>query len=286
MKNIKFSKYQGNGNDFIIFDTRNLNSIEEFFLDNKSEIKRICNRNFGIGGDGIILISKSIKGNEAKMRIYNSDNSEAEMCGNGIRCLIQYLIDSSYKKTNNIVFNIETKAGIKTAKYNFGNISVKMGKPILDPIKIPTSITTNIEGIPSMYFETNEFRQNGYCVGMGNPHLIFFLDNLKDINPQKLGPIFENNKYFPQKTNVHFCKIINKKQIEVKVWERGAGATLACGTGACSIHVAAYKLGLCHSKTLIKLPGGDLNIEWEGINEEVIMTGKAKKVFIGEYKLK
>ena len=158
-----------------------------------------------------------------------------------------------------------------------------MGKPIFESNLIPTIISEKIKDIPTKVFEINKFNNRGYSCSMGNPHLIFFVDNLKNINLNELGPLLEKNKFFPQKTNVHFCKIINSENIEVLVWERGAGATLACGTGACAIHSVAFRLGYCGNKSTIKLPGGTLDIEWGNNNDEVYMTGDAKKVFSGEY---
>ena len=156
-----------------------------------------------------------------------------------------------------------------------------MGVPILDNQNIPTTIEKKINSVPTHNFIEKNFSNKGYAVGMGNPHLIFFVQDLDLIPLSILGPIFEKNELFPEKTNVHFCQIMNKENIKVKVWERGAGPTLACGTGACAIHVAAYKLGLCNSKTTVTLPGGNLKIDWSKDDCEVIMTGNAKKVFSG-----
>ncbi len=281
MKNIVFEKYQGNGNDFIIIDSRKDN-LYQYFLSKKTiDIKKICNRRFGIGGDGLIFITKPKEDNYARMIIYNSDGSEAQMCGNGIRCLVEYLHISDSIKSKSIEYKIETKAGLKIAKYINEEISVKMGVPILDSELIPTRIENKTNSVPSHQFIEKNFNNKGYAVGMGNPHLIFFLQNLDSISLSSLGPIFEKNKLFPEKTNVHFCQILNRDNIKAKVWERGAGETLACGTGACAIHVSAYKLGLCNSKTTVSLPGGNLKIEWSKEDSEVMMTGKANKVYSG-----
>ena len=205
------------------------------------------------------------------------------MCGNGIRCLVQYLHNSNQESNDTSEYRIETKAGLKIAQYNNGEITVEMGKPILEPKVIPTTIDTKTNLIPSYLFKEANFEQQGYAVGMGNPHLIFFLEDITQISLSSLGPIFENHKLFPEKTNVHFSQIINRDNINVLVWERGAGATLACGTGACAVHVAANKLGLCNSKTTINLPGGNLMINWSKSEEEILMTGNAKKIFAGTY---
>jgi len=281
MKNIKFEKYQGNGNDFIVIDSRGNDLYKNYKKYKFFDIKEICNRQFGIGADGVIFIEEPIQDNYAKMVIFNSDGSEAQMCGNGIRCLVEYLHINDSIKNKNIDYKIETKAGLKIAKYKNNEITVKMGLPILDSQNIPTTIEKKINSIPSHDFIEKSFKNKGYAVGMGNPHLIFFVKDLESIAFSILGPIFEKNLLFPDKTNVHFCQILNRDNIKVKVWERGAGPTLACGTGACAIHVAAYKLGLCNSQTIVTLPGGNLKIDWSKDDCEVLMTGNAKKVFSG-----
>ena len=281
MKNISFEKYQGNGNDFVIIDSRRNELYKNYKTNKIFDIKKICNRQFGIGADGVIFIEEPNEDNYAKMIIFNSDGSEAQMCGNGIRCLVEYLHVNDSIKNKNIEYKIETKAGLKVAKYINDEITVKMGVPILDNQNIPTTIEKKINSVPTHNFIEKNFSNKGYAVGMGNPHLIFFVQDLDLIPLSILGPIFEKNELFPEKTNVHFCQIINKENIKVKVWERGAGPTLACGTGACAIHVAAYKLGLCNSKTIVTLPGGNLKIDWSKDDCEVMMTGNAKKVFSG-----
>ena len=286
MNNFEFYKYQGNGNDFIIIDSRYNNSYNKLISNNFFNVKKLCDRNFGIGADGIIFILNANNGNNSKMIIYNSDGSEAEMCGNGIRCMIEYLNNKENSIINNFEYRIETKAGLKVAKYNSGKITVKMGKPIFENKLIPTAINKNINELLTYEFNYESFKTQGYAVGMGNPHLIFFVEDLDLVSHKELGPIFEKNYLFPEKTNVHFCQIINTKKIIVKVWERGAGSTLACGTGACAIHVAAKKLSRCEAKTSILLPGGDLFIEWNNTNDEVLMTGIANKVFQGSFTLK
>lgn len=285
MKNIIFEKYQGNGNDFILIDSRDNNIFNKFQSDKTIAIKKLCDRQFGIGADGVIFIMEPDGNNYAKMIIYNSDGSEAQMCGNGIRCLIQYLHNFKNIAYNSFEYRIETKAGIKIAQYLNDEITVKMGKPILDASSIPTTIETNHNLLPSYRFKESNFEQEGYAVGMGNPHLVFFMNDISKISLSLLGPFFEKSKLFPEKTNVHFSQIIDKDNIKVLVWERGAGATLACGTGACAVHVAAYQLGLCNEETTINLPGGNLRINWSRLDDEILMTGNAKKVFSGRYLL-
>ena len=285
MENLIFEKYQGNGNDFIIIDSRDKEIFNNFNLKNIFDIKKLCNRQFGIGGDGVIFIKEPDGNNCAKMIIYNSDGSEAQMCGNGIRCLVKYIHKSKKNSDKFAEYSIETKAGLKIAQYNDGEITVKMGKPILDAYQIPTTIATKQNNLPSYLFNESNFEKLGYAVGMGNPHLIFFIEDTNNVSLSLLGPIFENNELFPEKTNVHFAKVMDRENIKVLVWERGVGPTLACGTGACAVHVAAYKLGLCNPETTINLPGGNLKINWSQLENEILMTGYAKKVFSGKYSL-
>ena len=283
MNYVLFEKYHGNGNDFIIIDSRN-NKIYDNFLSNRNfEIKKLCDRQFGIGGDGVIFILDPDENNYAKMIIFNSDGSEAQMCGNGIRCLVEYLHNSNKSSYESFEYRIETKAGIKIAKYTDGKITVRMGKPILDCSSIPTTIRKKHNLLPTFLFKKSNFEKQGYAVGMGNPHLIFFVDDITKISLLSLGSFFENHELFPEKTNVHFSQIINRDYIKVSVWERGAGATLACGTGACAVHVAANILGLCNDETTINLPGGNLIINWSRSQDEIYMSGNANKVFSGEY---
>ena len=283
MNKFVFYKYQGNGNDFIIIDSRNNDSYKRLISNNNFKVKKFCDRNFGIGADGIIFIVKANNDNDSRMIIFNSDGSEAEMCGNGIRCMIEYLHNQENSQFNKSEYRVETKAGLKVAKYNSGKITVKMGKPIFENNLIPTTMKKTINELPSEEFNYENFNAQGYAVSMGNPHLIFFVEDLTLISHKELGPIFENNNLFPEKTNVHFCQIINSQKIIVKIWERGAGSTLACGTGACAIHVAARKLSRCNAKTSIILPGGELIIKWDNNDDEVLMTGIAKNVFKGSF---
>ena len=199
MKNITFEKYQGNGNDFIVIDSRGNDLYKNYKKNKIFDIKKICNRQFGIGADGLIFIEEPSQDNYAKMIIFNSDGSEAQMCGNGIRCLVEYLHLNDSMKNKNIEYKIETKAGLKIAKYINDEITVKMGVPILDSQNIPTTIEKKINSIPSHDFIEKNFNNKGYAVGMGNPHLIFFVQDLESITLSKLGPIFEKMNYFQKK---------------------------------------------------------------------------------------
>tara|TARA_Y100001968_G_C19302196_1_gene689696 strand:+ start:101 stop:967 length:867 start_codon:yes stop_codon:yes gene_type:complete len=275
----RFYKYHGLGNDFIIF-----NCLEEWpeFLNipSHSLVKRLCNRRFGIGSDGLILLLPPKGVGQVFMKIINSDGSEAEMCGNGIRCLVRYLIDNNIIKSE--IFLIETLAGnIKAKKCNNGEICVDMGKPILEASLIPTLLPVGNNGIPEGYIDIEGTKTKLYSIGMGNPHAIINVKSIDDVPLSKWGSIVENNEYFPKNTNVHFLEVLTVNKLKILVWERGAGATLACGTGACATLVAAYLVGLSDNNANIILPGGNLFIDWPSKNDSVFMTGNAEFVFSG-----
>ena len=281
MKN-NFSKYQGLGNDFIIFDARS-NNLDHLFSKNKDNfIAHLCNRNFGIGADGIILILESNDKCFVRMKIYNSDGSEPEMCGNGIRCLIAFLNDNN--EINELSeIPIETKAGlILTSIDGNENIKVNMGEPILSPLDIPTKLLMNSLKVPNGVITLKDQILNVYAASMGNPHMIVFVNDIEGIPFQEWGSFLEKHNTFPNDTNVHFVEIIDKSNIKVKVWERGCGPTLACGTGACACLVVTSKLGKTLNNANVYLPGGKLEVEWPNQSGPVFMQGPALKVFSGE----
>ena len=281
MKN-NFSKYQGLGNDFIIFDAR-CNNLDHLFSTNKDNfIEHLCNRNFGIGADGIILILESNNKCFVRMKIYNSDGSEPEMCGNGIRCLIAFLNDNN--EINELSeIPIETKAGlILTSIDGNENIKVNMGEPILSPLDIPTKLLMNSLKVPNGVITLKDQILNVYAASMGNPHMIVFVNDIEGIPFQEWGSFLEKHNTFPNDTNVHFVEIIDKSNIKVKVWERGCGPTLACGTGACACLVVTSKLGKTLNNANVYLPGGKLEVEWPNQAGPVFMQGPALKVFSGE----
>ena len=281
MKN-NFSKYQGLGNDFIIFDARS-NNLDDLFSKNKDNlIEHLCNRNFGIGADGIILILESNNKCFVRMKIYNSDGSEPEMCGNGIRCLIAFLNDNN--EINELSeIPIETKAGlILTSIDGNENIKVNMGEPILSPLDIPTKLLMNSLKVPNGVITLKDQILNVYAASMGNPHMIVFVNDIEGIPFQEWGSFLEKHNTFPNDTNVHFVEIIDKSNIKVKVWERGCGPTLACGTGACACLVVTSKLGKTLNNANVYLPGGKLEVEWPNQSGPVFMQGPALKVFSGE----
>lgn len=273
---MKFTKMHGLGNDYIYIDcTKNKNNI-----DTPGELsKTLSDRHFGIGSDGIILICDSDKC-DFKMRMFNADGSEAEMCGNGIRCVGKYVYDFGLTDKTNIT--IETKAGVKRLGLNANNgkvstVTVDMGEPILDMKKIP--VNPNNGKFVELKVLDKDFIFTP--VSMGNPHAITFINNLDSFDIDKYGKIVESDSHFPNKTNVEFIEIIDRNHIKMRVYERGTGETLACGTGACASVVASVLNNLTDRTVNVKLLGGSLNINY---NEDghVYMTGEATTVFNGE----
>jgi diaminopimelate epimerase len=276
---MKFTKMHGLGNDYVYIDcTNNKNKIE-----NPGEVaKKISDRHFGIGSDGIILICDSDTC-DFKMRMFNADGSEAEMCGNGIRCVGKYVYDFGLTDKTNIT--IETKAGVKRLGLNAQNgkvytVTVDMGEPILDRDKIP--VNPNNGKFVELKVLDRDFIFTP--VSMGNPHAITFINNLDSFDIDKYGKIVESDSHFPNKTNVEFIEILDKNHIKMRVYERGTGETLACGTGACASVVASFLNNLTDRTVNVRLLGGSLNINY---NEDghVYMTGEATTVFNGEIDL-
>ena len=274
---MKFTKMHGAGNDYIYINgfTENAGAITT------DMIKKLSDRHFGIGSDGVVLILPSAT-SDFRMQMFNADGSEAEMCGNASRCVGKYVYDKGLTNKKNI--SLETKAGIKILQLNIENGTVKtvcvdMGEPILEAAKIPVIAEKSpvihqalaIDG--KVYFIT--------CVSMGNPHAVLFQEDIEKIDIEKIGPKFENNAIFPRRTNTEFIEIINRQTLKMRVWERGSGETLACGTGACAALVAAVLNGFSERKATLKLLGGDLEIEWNEADNHVYMTGGATFVFDG-----
>ena len=274
---IKFTKMHGLGNDYVYIDAINQK------IENESSLaKFVSNRHFGIGSDGLILICKSEIA-DFKMRMFNSDGSEAEMCGNGIRCVGKFVYDKGL--TNKTTVKIETLAGIKTLILNTKDEKVEtarvdMGEPILEAEKIPVISTE--KPVKNLELEAENKKFKFTCVSMGNPHAITIVENTKKFDVEKYGKILEVDKAFPKKANIEFAQIIDRQNINMRVWERGAGETLACGTGACATAVACNLNGLTDRKVNIELLGGTLNIEWNETDNHVYMIGPAVTVFDGE----
>ena len=272
-KIIEFTKMHGLGNDYIYIDMTNKqkNNIEENELPKIARF--LSNRHFGIGGDGIILIEKSEIA-DFKMRIFNSDGTEAEMCGNGIRCFAKYIYENGLTKKENL--KIETLAGIKEIKL------IKNDKNKIEKIEVNMGIPKIEEKIRLKILD-KEFEITN--ISMGNPHAVIFVDNVEKVDLEKYGPAIENNKYFPNRTNVEFVEILDKNLVKMRVWERGAKETYACGTGACATVVAGYINNLNKRKVKVLLKGGELEINWKEKTNEIYMTGIATEVFKGKIKV-
>lgn len=275
MKIIEFVKMHGLGNDFILVDClhQEIDEPKEFAI-------KYCNRRFGIGADQLLLLYPSEIA-DFKMRIFNADGSEVEMCGNGIRCFAKYVWDRGLSDKE--VLLVETLAGIIKPKRVGELIQVDMGKPEFAPSKIP--VDADGERAFDIRLEVLGWHVRLNCVSMGNPHAVIFLEeDPKNFAVSKYGPLIENHPTFPNRTNVEFAYVINPSEISMRVWERGAGETLACGTGACATAVAAMTKGLTDRKVTVHLLGGDLQIEWAE-DGHVYMTGPAEEVFEGKLKI-
>ncbi len=269
----------GIGNDFVVVDCLESPLPEERLPEIS---KKVNDRKFGIGGDGLILILPS-RAADFRMRMFNPDGSESEMCGNGIRCFGKYLFD--HKLWPETTVKVDTLAGVKTIKLlTRGGVAeaarVDMGQPRLLRSEIPMRGDDNGRVI-SEPLKVDGQKLNVTAVSMGNPHAVFFVDNLDSAAVERLGPQIEHHRAFPQRTNVHFVKVCGNSEIVVRTWERGAGLTLACGTGACAAVVASVLNNKTGKRVHVHLPGGDLLVEWTGDNR-LMMTGPAEEVFWGE----
>jgi diaminopimelate epimerase len=274
---IQFTKYQGLGNDFILIDNRHQS---EPILTPKQAVQ-LCDRHFGIGADGVIFALPAERDADYTMRIFNSDGSEPEMCGNGIRCLAKFIADlESQKKTE---YRIETLAGLMIPKLQpDGQVKVDLGPPKLLASQIPTTLATVESKVVEQPLEVEGKIWPVTCVSMGNPHCIIFVEDVASIPLETWGPKFEHHSVFPERTNTEFIQVIQPNYLKMRVWERGAGITLACGTGACASVVAGVLTGKCDRLATVELPGGSLEIEWSMSNQKVYMSGPAQKVFVGE----
>ncbi len=279
---IEFSKYHGLGNDFILLDNRH--SSEP--LVTAEEAVKMCDRHFGIGADGVIFALPGQNGTDYTMRIYNSDGSEPEMCGNGIRCLAQFIADKTGKEQINKSFRIHTLAGtISPQLKENGQVRVDMGMPQLTAAEIPTTLCSPDDKVIAQPLEVADKSWTVTCVSMGNPHCITFVEDTDAIDLVQIGSKFEHHPVFPQRTNTEFIQIVKSDYMKMRVWERGAGITLACGTGACASVVAGVLNGKCDRLCTVELPGGCLQIEWSEQDGRVYMTGAAELVFTGKYVL-
>ena len=271
---IPFIKMHGTGNDFIVIDCRDgkLGVMREEL---GALAKRLCDRRFGIGADQILLLNNSDKA-DFLMRIFNADGSEVEMCGNGIRCFAKYVWDR--KLSAKSMLEIETAAGIIKPEKSGDLVKVDMGAPVLDGRQIPVDLEGLIKDYP-LTIEDKTF--NITCVPMGNPHAVMFVDDVDGFDVKRFGPRIETHRLFPKKINVEFVQAVDQKTLRMRVWERGAGETMACGTGASAAAVAAHLKGIAEKKVTVKLLGGELLIELHE-NGHVYMTGPAEEVFEGQ----
>ncbi|MGD1919147.1 MAG: diaminopimelate epimerase [Pleurocapsa sp.] len=277
---IEFSKYQGLGNDFILIDTRH--SADPIIT--PEQAVQMCDRHFGIGADGVIFVLPGQEDTEYTMRIYNSDGSEPEMCGNGIRCFAKFIADLSGNTEVNKSYRIHTLAGVIIPKLESnGEVTVDMGEPQLTAAQIPTTLTSGEDKVVAQPLEIDGKTWSVTAVSMGNPHCITFVENSDHIELEKIGPLFEHHSVFPQRTNTEFIQVVKADYLKMRVWERGAGITLACGTGACATVVAGVLNDKCDRSCTVELPGGCLQITWSDKNNHVYMTGPATEVFKGKY---
>lgn len=266
----EFVKMHAIGNDAIILDC-----LKHPLSSPTHTARKLCNRHTGIGADQLIILIKSRKA-DFGTRIFNNDGSEAEMCGNGIRCLARYIKDwgLSAKKT----LTIETAAGIKEITFHGKMIEVDMGEPLMKGKEIPVNLSGRVINRP-LKLDSKEFRIT--CLSVGNPHCIIFQDNLDEFPIEKFGPMIEHHHIFPKRTNVSFVNIISRNEIHMRIWERGAGETLGCGTAASAASVASVLNGFTSRKLLVRQPGGKLEIEWNRKNNHIMMRGPAEVVFTG-----
>ena len=283
----KFTKMQGCGNDYIYVN----GFTEKIPQEEKTELVRhISDRHFGIGGDGVIFINPSAEA-DFEMEMYNADGSRAEMCGNGIRCVAKYVYDKGLTDKTDI--SVISYGQIKYLQFflkegQVDTVRVNMGAPELRPERIPVTVAEagtpleqeRIVNAP-IIVQGKEYKMT--CVSMGNPHAVIFLEDVTNLEIEQIGPYFENHERFPKRINTEFVKVLDKKTVQMRVWERGTGETLACGTGCCATVVACILNGLTDEKVTVKLLGGEIEIEWDREANLVYMTGPAVTVFEGEY---
>lgn len=277
---MKFTKMHGCGNDYVY-----VNLFEEQIGDPAKVSIAVSDRHFGIGSDGLITIGASEIA-DFRMRIYNADGSEAEMCGNGIRCVAKYVYD--HKLTDKTEITVETGAGVKTLQLTVEEnkvtlVRVDMGEPILTPSEIP--VVADGERVVDEPIDVDGKTWHMTCVSMGNPHAVVFVDDVAHFELEKYGPLFENHVRFPKRTNTEFVQIVSRNEAIMRVWERGSAETWACGTGTCATVMACILNGLTDNEVLVHLRGGDLRIAYDAKSNHIFMTGPATEVFEGEIQL-
>ncbi|PHT37696.1 Diaminopimelate epimerase, chloroplastic [Capsicum baccatum] len=285
---VHFVKYHGLGNDFILVDNRDTTEPKV----TPDQAVKMCDRNFGIGADGVIFAMPGVNGTDYTMRIFNSDGSEPEMCGNGIRCLAKFIaeLENFHGKKS---FTVHTGAGLIVPEIQEdGKVRVDMGEPILKASDVPTKLPPNRDqSVVKARLDVDGRAWNVTCVSMGNPHCVTLgTEQSQDLQVDELkladiGPKFEHHEMFPARTNTEFVQVFSPTHLKMRVWERGAGETLACGTGACAVVVAAVLEGRAARSCTVDLPGGPLNIEWSEKDNHIYMTGPAEVVFYGSVPL-
>ena len=275
---MKFTKMQGCGNDYVY-----INGFTEQIKDKPAFVRAVSDRHFGVGGDGAIFINPSDVA-DFEMEMYNADGSRSEMCGNGIRCVAKFVYDKGMTNQEHIsivsagpskYLDLDVKDG------KVANVKVNMGAPILRAKDIPVMSTMEESVDEPIVVQDKEYRMT--CVSMGNPHAIVFMDDVANLEIEKIGPYFENHAVFPNRTNTEFVEIVNRNRVNMRVWERGTGETLACGTGCCATVVACVLNGLTDTTVTVKVLGGEILIEWDREANLVYMTGPATTVFEGEF---
>lgn len=281
---MKFTKMHGIGNDYVY-----VNCLEETVDSPEETARLVSDRHFGIGSDGLILIKgASSKEADFEMEMYNADGSRGNMCGNGIRCVAKYVYDHGLTKKTKVL--IDTRSGVKELTLTVENdkvslVRVNMGKPEFAAKKIPVISDSNSDEVIRQRIQVAGSEYEMTCVSMGNPHCVVFLDDLNALNMEKTGPAFENQSCFPDRINTEFVEVLDRHTLKMRVWERGSGETLACGTGACATAAAAIRNGLVDDTVTVRLLGGELLIEWEKESGDIYMTGPATEVFEGEIQL-
>lgn len=285
---MKFTKMHGCGNDYIYVN----GSAERVPQEKKPEIVRyLSDRHFGVGGDGVIFINPADAAN-FEMEMFNADGTRAQMCGNGIRCVAKYVYDKGLTDSEHIsvvsagslkYLDLTVERTEQAARGTVTRVRVNMGSPVLEPGKIPVIADGDRVVNEPIYVEEQEYRMT--CVSMGNPHAVVFARGVADMKLEQIGPLFENHIRFPERVNTEFVEVLDRKNVFMRVWERGTGETLACGTGCCATAVACVLNGLTDSEITVKLLGGELSIQWDREENTVYMTGPAATVFEGEVDL-
>lgn len=284
---MKFTKMQGCGNDYVY-----VNGFEEKLSQEEKPqiVRRLSDRHFGVGGDGVIFINPAEEA-DFEMEMFNADGTRAEMCGNGIRCVAKFVYDKGLTDAEHITvvsagrvkyldLTVERASGVQNDRGVVTKVRVNMGCPVLEPVQIPVKAEGDRVVDEPILAGGKEYRMT--CVSMGNPHAVIFTEGVAELDLEKTGPAFENHERFPRRTNTEFVEVIDRSHVFMRVWERGTGETLACGTGACAVAVACVLNRLTEEKITVSLLGGELEIEWDRDRNLIYMTGPAETVFEGE----